>query len=64
MEYTFVLETQYIELLKIFYDLVFKIKIKSYISAFVYQNKYLKQKFFIKMCNLILNQINCHHNKL
>lgn len=52
MEYTFVLETQYIELFKICYDLVFKIKIKPYVSAFVYQNKYLKQTFFIKMCNL------------
>lgn len=48
MEYTFVLETQYFEMFKTFYDLVFKIKIKSYI-AFVYQNKYSKQKFFIKI---------------
>lgn len=58
MEYTCVTETQYIELFKIVYDLVFKIKIKSYISTFVYQNKYLKQRFFIKICNLKPNKLS------
>lgn len=63
MEYTFVLETQYVELFKTFYDLVFKIKIKSYISAFVYQHNYLKQNFFTKItyaksCHLKPNKLS------
>lgn len=58
LEYTFFWNHSNIKPFEILYDLVFKIKIKSYISAFVYQNKYLKQKLFIKMCNLKPNKLS------